>query len=257
MQQADFDNFARVLDAAYALHSKALTADARSLFFAALAEFSIADVRKAFSAHLRDPQAGRFPPKPADLIGHLRGASADDGRPGAEEAWAIAVTSTDERATVVWTQDMAEAFAIAQPVLAMGDDVGARMAFKESYSRIVAQRRAQGVAPSWSAALGWDSAGREKALVDAVRLNRLPLAKVRHMLPNPEVTLSLEFDDHASAEVSEEGLARVKEILSALPTQAELQERASNERVAAEKSHMAFLKKAAAQRVAEYQGNRA
>ena len=91
MQPEDFDNFARVLDAAYSLHSKSLTSDARSLFFGALGKYSLAEVRKAFSAHISDPQRGQYPPKPADLIAHLQGDASKDGRPDASEAWAIAV----------------------------------------------------------------------------------------------------------------------------------------------------------------------
>ena len=37
-----------------------------------------------------------------------------DGRPGADEAWAIALGALDEADTVVWTDEMAEAFAIAR-----------------------------------------------------------------------------------------------------------------------------------------------
>ncbi len=249
MQPDDFDNFARVLDAAYSMHSKSLTADARSLFFASLGEYSLADVRRAFSAHLRDPQRGQFPPKPADLIAQLRGAPEQDGRPGAEEAWAISLASLDESATVVWTQDMAEAFEISK---ACGDDeVAMRMAFKDAYTRIVGQRRAAGISPVWLTSLGFDASKRQAVIADAVRLNRIPLASVQHLLPAPDA-LAIGYDAPSESQ-SEEGLARLKSIMATMPSQEEKLERANAARIARERQQLAQAKSAAAQRVDEYQ----
>jgi hypothetical protein len=39
----------------------------------ACAEFQINDLERAFAQHLKDPDAGRFLPKPADIIRQLRG----------------------------------------------------------------------------------------------------------------------------------------------------------------------------------------
>lgn len=183
MQHEDFDNFSRVLDAAYSLHSKSLTADARALFFAALGEYSLADVRKAVSAHIKDPQRGQFPPKPADLIAQLIGDAANDGRPEANEAWAIALRGRDERDTVVWTQEIAQAFGIAAPVLEKGDDTGARMAFKAAYERLVEKARADGRPVQWLASLGHDAAQREVVVADAVRIGRLQLEHAKAIVP--------------------------------------------------------------------------
>lgn len=243
----DFDNFARVLDAAYSLHSKSLTADARSLFFAALAEFSLPDVRKAFSAHIKDPQRGQYPPKPADLIAHLRGNPESDGRPDANEAWAIALRSRDERATVVWTQDCAEAFAICVPVLDKGDEIGARMAFKSAYERIVANGRTTGSPAKWVASLGFDAEMREAALSEAVRSNRLQISDVSHVVPQLAAP-----DEPYDAEKAAQNLAYIRELLDGIESPLQRIERERAERLEAERRSMEELKQQAQSRVDAY-----
>lgn len=66
---------------------------------------------------------------------------AEHGRPaGAEEFWAISLASRDEADT--GRLDGGKRRDLAMPILDLGDEVSARMAFKESYIRIVAQARA-------------------------------------------------------------------------------------------------------------------
>jgi hypothetical protein len=211
MQPDDFDNFARVLDAAYSLHAKALTADARALFFAALGEYSLADVRKAISAHIKDPERGQFPPKPADIIAQLRGGAQSDGRPDGNEAWAIAIHARDEAETVVWTQEMAEAFGVAQSVLELGDEVGARMAFKAAYERRVEQARAAGEPVRWIKSIGHDPERREAALADAVRAGRLQLADARTVAP-----ALMAPEESYNPEVAAANLAKLRQIVGGL-----------------------------------------
>lgn len=107
----------------------------------------------------------------------------DDGRPGPEEAWAIASPAlTDERITIVWTEEMAQASAVASPII--DDPVAARMAFLESYRRLVQQARDAGIPVKWTPCLGWDAAGREGPLLEAVRKGRLGAAHVYGLLPH-------------------------------------------------------------------------
>ena len=189
MLEDDFEEFAGLLDAAYDLigsgANKAIGAGAKGMFFAAMAGYSLPAVRAALSAHCLDRVRGRFTPKPADLIEQIEIAAEKDGRPGSEEAWAIALTSRDEADTVVWTVETAEAFALCQPVLQMGDEVGARMAFKESYARIVAAARAVRRPAQWAASLGWDIAKRTAVLSRAATSGLLAAPAVAGLLPAP------------------------------------------------------------------------
>ncbi|WP_341237908.1 hypothetical protein [uncultured Limnobacter sp.] len=103
---------------------------------------------------------------------------------GSDEAWSLACQAMDESATVVMTQQIAEAWAVARDVLP--DKVGARMAFREVYNRLVEQAKDSGQKPVWFASLGHDTQGREVALNQAVQLGRLSMNQVQQLLPAPE-----------------------------------------------------------------------
>ena len=110
----------------------------------------------------------------------------EDGRPGVEEAWAM--LPHDESATVVWTNEMSEAWGIALPLLNASDVVAARMAFKEAYTKAITLARDQKKPVKWTASLGHDKNGREHVLTQAVALGRLPAAHVKALLPSHEVS---------------------------------------------------------------------
>lgn len=105
----------------------------------------------------------------------------DDGRPGLEEAWAM--LPKEEATSVVWTDEMSGAFGVALPLLADGDKVAARMAFKEAYAVRVNAARDERRPPNWTVSLGHDPRGRDVALAEAVSLNRLTLAQARSYAP--------------------------------------------------------------------------
>lgn len=105
----------------------------------------------------------------------------DDGRPGAEEAWSL--MPFYEAQSVVWTDEMARAFAVAGPLLAQGDKVAARMAFKEAYSRMVAEARDDGRRVNWTPSLGHDPRGREAVLQAAVAAGRLSFDHASDLCP--------------------------------------------------------------------------
>lgn len=190
MREADIEDFEDMLEDVAALVPPAspLSPTAKALYFRALAEHPLAAVRAALDAHVKDPQRGRWFPKPADLIAQLQGLAADDGRPGPEEAWSIAMQSSDEAATVVWTAEIAEAMGVAGPVLQAGDKVGARMAFREAYERIVEAARKQRRPAVWSASLGHDKRRQAEAIRIAVDAGLLPRTELQ-ALPAPETSM--------------------------------------------------------------------
>jgi hypothetical protein len=105
----------------------------------------------------------------------------DDGRPGAEEAWAM--MPFDEGQTVVWTNEMSEAFGICGPLLEQGDKIAARMAFKEAYSRKVSKARETGEEVQWTPSLGHDKQGRDAVIAEAVALGRIGISHARDLAP--------------------------------------------------------------------------
>lgn len=119
----------------------------------------------------------------------------EDGRPGAEEAWAL--LPMNEGSTAVWTDEMAQAFGVALPLIESGEVVAARMAFKETYQRLVQQARETHRPARWSVTLGHDPAGRAGPLRQAVELGRITYEQALSecpALPAPsaEVLLMLE-----------------------------------------------------------------
>lgn len=115
----------------------------------------------------------------ADVVTRL-----DDGRPGPEEAWAM--LPRDEAVTVVWTEEMAQAMGVAQPLLNEGEIVPARMAFKEAYTKLVQDARDNRIPVKWTASLGHDTRGREHVLTQAAEMGRLTHEHVAGLLPAPE-----------------------------------------------------------------------
>lgn len=119
----------------------------------------------------------------ADVVSRL-----DDGRPGLDEAWAM--IPRDESVTIVWTDEMAEAWGIAKPLLDAGDKVGARLAFREAYGRILTTARSTAREPHWQVSYGTDPNSSLLALLDAVDKHRLTREQAHHYapheLPTPE-----------------------------------------------------------------------
>lgn len=110
----------------------------------------------------------------ADVISRL-----DDGRPGAEEAWSMVPKS--EADSVVWNDEISEAYGVASALLDH-DPIGARMAFKETYTAIVARARDRGEQPRWWPSYGREKSGRALAVRQAAERNRIPRERAMQML---------------------------------------------------------------------------
>jgi len=85
MTRSDFAEFAEIWTHACDLYDKRPADGVIDLVFAALQRYALADIRRALTAHINDPQNGRFTPKPADIIRHLDG----DGDSNALRAWTM------------------------------------------------------------------------------------------------------------------------------------------------------------------------
>ena len=116
----------------------------------------------------------------ADVVDRI---ASIGNHPTANEAWGLVLASRDESDTVVWTEQIAEAAGIAQPVLDSGDEVGARMAFRDAYDRILRERPEK---PRWFASMGSDPGRRTAALDRAVRAGLLTQSHAAGLLPAPK-----------------------------------------------------------------------
>ena len=148
----------------------------------------------------------------ADIIERI-----DDGRPGAEAAWA-AVSDSTEAKTLVLTEEMQQALAAASPL--MPDDlVAARMAFIETYRRLILTGRAEGRPIKWRVSLGQDAAGRLPALREAVEKGRIKAADARALLPAHEAQ-TLTMPEAEARRMLAQGERRAAQALKALPAAA-------------------------------------
>lgn len=171
----ELDAFFECLDQACECLGKPLRSEsAKEMYLAVLSNYTFNNLKGALMAHMRDPERGRFVPTPADLVFQINQALAKDGRPDADEAWAIAARAMDEAQTVVTNDEIAQAASIAAEL--WPDKTASRMAFRTAYERIVAAARTTRAPVRWFASIGQDPMQREAPLLQAVQLGRIPAA---------------------------------------------------------------------------------
>lgn len=218
MRDSDKAKFLKMMQAALAVYDKTATTETVGLWWNLLGCYEFADVEQAFGQYLKSAE-GRFSPKPASIISIID-AMRPDGRPGADEAWAM--IPMNEYSSAVMTQEMSEALHIAQPLLDAGDKIAARMSFREAYNRIVDTNKRNCIMPKWTPSLGYDKEGRDSVLAEAVRLGRLsadhaigllPPEKIAPMLQSAgEEKLALEYKLPSAKEV----MSRIQAMKDAL-----------------------------------------
>lgn len=169
MRNTDMPEFTRLLgDFLIGYGKPRPDAETIAFWFKTLSPFSPATIGKAFAAYAQERPD--FAPVPNSIAARCR---LMDGRPEENEAWAIALSSRDERDSVLWTAEIQEALSLCRPVLDSGDEVGARMAFKDAYSRLVQTARVNGKPAHWSVSEGWDGERRQLVVARAVQAGLL------------------------------------------------------------------------------------
>lgn len=198
MDDVDRPEFGAMLKDCMAQYAKPLPeAVMLSAWWKALSPFPLRVVAAGFASYINDE--GSFAPVPAGIVKRCK---LLDGRPAAEEAWALALLSVDENETIVWTQEMAEAFTIARPVLDSSGAISARKSFLEAYQRLIDVARFQMRAPVWIVSEGHDKARKVMAIQAAVRTGLLPAPTVSLLLAGPEMDDSTaSTDDNARTQI--------------------------------------------------------
>lgn len=213
MFEYDKQEFARTLRLTLSLYGNdSKNPELLAFWFSLLKYHSIESVSKALAIHAAK---SKFSPKPADILEIIDRVNPD-GRPGADEAWAM--IPRDEYTSAVMTEEIAEAYGIAKPLLDDGDQVAARMAFKEAYVRIVGKNKLAGIAPKWFPSLGRDLAIRETVINEAVRLGRLGFEHAAKSVPAiadrvQSQRLSIEDKAPVSHTKALENLAKIRQML--------------------------------------------
>lgn len=161
------------LDGLASLHGKALNATAGRIFLNALRDYPQDLVLAALERCTRELKTF---PTIADVLSRI-----DDGHPGVEEAWAL--VPKNEQDSAVWTGEIARAF-WACVSLIDSDPVGARMAFKEKYSKELLEAKAAKRPPKWDATLGTDKEKRVRVIQAAVQERKFLPEYAQILLPD-------------------------------------------------------------------------
>jgi hypothetical protein len=246
MQAADRPNFLAALTRTFATYGKPLPdPEVLGVWVTTLDPYPIEGIARALAQHVAEC---RFAPVPADVTSRL--PRQTDDRPDANEAWAISLRSRDERDTVVWTQECAEAFSVCLPVLEGGDEVGARMAFKSAYERIVERERAAGRQAQWMKSLGFDADRRDAVLAEGIRAGRLQLEDVRAVAPQLAAP-----DSEYDLGQAERNLDRLKQLTSTIPSARERMARLRAAEESQQRKLLDTIKADTQRRVDEYRGD--
>ena len=182
MSKPDKQRFAELLDDLGLIYDREVSVSLKRLYWEDLGAYPIAAIEAAFQAHRRDPDRGRFFPKPADLLARLGGQATHIP---AEAAWSIALASMDEDRTIVWTGEIERAREAARPLWEIGDKIGARLAFVKAYEALLLTSQQP---PRYKVSVGNDPAQRHEAVAGAVRDGLLTADQAQHYLPAPEIT---------------------------------------------------------------------
>jgi len=146
-------------------------------WWTALIEYPLQTVIHCIDQHVK---ASKFAPKPSDIIEQI---NAQDGRPTAEEAWSVALKASDESETIVWTDEIAGALACgAGDLLAEGDKTAARMAFRDSYNRLLGESRAKKLKLNCWVSLGHSVDKRNSVIEDAAERGLISRDKANTLL---------------------------------------------------------------------------
>ena len=214
MRDNEKHDFAKLMTTTMAVYEKTVNnSDVISLWWNALSEHELHDVRNAFSIHIKQ---GEFVPKPANILSILN-LLHPDGHPSADEAWAM--VPKDEAVSVVMTEEMLEAWGIAKSLLDLGDMIAARMAFKSAYMRLVDSNRNAGIKIKWVPSLGHDKRGREACILEAVRLGRIGTDHAKRLGMTVDTPMELEEKTNISVEQARTNLAKIKAMVTLKSTE--------------------------------------
>lgn len=186
MKPSEDQKLLEVVKATGEIYGKQVSLAAALMFLADLDNYSSDAIKLALTKCRKELKTF---PTVSDVIARI-----DDGRPGVEEAWAM--IPKDEYSSVVWTSEMAEAFGVCR-IMIDEDPVAARMAFKETYLKLIAEARSEGRRPDWTPSLGFEKSGRVAAISEAVQKGRLTHEMATNLLPDyseaRKIPLKLDF----------------------------------------------------------------
>jgi hypothetical protein len=150
------------INATLIVYDKFAESDALQVWVDALSAYPIEEIEAALTMH---GKASKFPPKPADIIEIINRKYAGLWK-SPDEAWAVARQLSDQHASVTTTDVIMEALDGLYGLLE-DDPIACRMAFKNSYERIMIAGKASGRVPKIHFSPGFDATQRLEAANEA------------------------------------------------------------------------------------------
>jgi hypothetical protein len=177
MNQHDFSKFHALWLNAHAMSSSNQQPIDNTIMavFDVLVEYPLHAIEFAIKHHAKQ---SRFAPTPHDIVAVL---TVREKRLSADEAWAE--IPKDENKTVVWTEEMAQAYGLASTLWAEGDKIAARMAFKAAYERLCNEAVILKKPCVWRVSIGYDREGVKPVLLAAVQKGRITAEEMAKRLP--------------------------------------------------------------------------
>ena len=177
MTEAEKAKFTAAVVGVASFYGTELSHMSLNIYWDTLREYEIETLLEAIRCHIKDPEHGRFMPKPADIIRHL--PAGQSTVMGADAAWEIAMQLGigNEDATVIAPAAILTAFPHA--LWRAGDKVAARMAFKDKFPAALVTH-----GMGYTVSEGCEPEGREPAIMEAVRRKLIPSMVAQRLLPH-------------------------------------------------------------------------
>ncbi|RLL42966.1 hypothetical protein D9K79_11405 [Acinetobacter cumulans] len=142
---------------------------------------------------------------------------------GSHEAWAIAEKSIGfdgQELTVIWTEQMAQAFSRCEDLVKTGDKyqrAEAKKIFCDAYDRLVIQAKDQGLKPVYVTSLGIDKDQQIAAIQQAELDGFLPAPVAQAQLEHKQTTAEIQADADRYKTVAQEALAKLGPLIKRGP----------------------------------------
>ena len=134
---------------------------------------------------------------------------------GSHEAWAIAEKSIGfdgQELTVIWTEQMAQAFSRCEELIKTGDKyqrAEAKKIFCDAYDRLVTQAKDQGLKPIYVTSLGTDKDQAIAAIKQAEVDGFLPASEAALQLEHKQTKAEIQSDSLKYKTIAQEALAKL------------------------------------------------
>lgn len=138
---------------------------------------------------------------------------------GSHEAWAIAEKSIGfdgQELTVIWTEQMAQAFSRCEELIKTGDKyqrAEAKKIFCDAYDRLVTQAKDQGLKPIYVTSLGTDKDQAIAAIKQAEVDGFLKAPEAALQLEHKQTKAEIQSDSLKYKTVAQEALAKIKDLI--------------------------------------------